>query len=1016
MSRSGCAILVAILASVCVPSIAQAQSAIAGVVKDASGAVLPGVTVDASSPALIEKSRAVATDGNGQYKIVDLRPGTYTVTFTLGGFQTIRREGLELPSEFTATVNADMKVGAIEETVTVSGAAPTVDVQSAAHVQVLDREAIDNLPTGRTIQGIGQIVVGINLSLPDVGGSRAAMQTYMSVHGLNASNNTVMIDGMMVNGLEANGAVQSYFNDAMSQEMSYQTSGIGADVSSGGVRLNLIPKDGGNRFSGSAGYANRPGRLQGDNLTPRLQAAGLTAGNSTEYISDFTAAEGGPVVKDRVWFFATARDYRTSNRISNTFFDGGAQGDDYNYIRDGLGRVTWQVSSRNKISGYYDRISKYRAHDMQSLYDPETASNVWTSPNYSTGSIKWTSTVTNRLLLEAGYAFNVEKRDVDMQPGVEKDRGTADWFAGASRTQAGVTLGARATAPSTAGQEYPTRYSYNVALSYVTGSHHVKFGANGTGGDFFHSTRANADLTEQFTNANTAAYINGGGPVAFSAPVSVVVRNTPVQSEERLNWDLGVFGMDTWTMRRLTVNAGLRWEYLNSQVVAQTSPAGRFVPARSAPENLNLPSWKDFAPRFQAVYDITGSGKTAVKFSLNRYNQAQTTSLAAGFNPLASKTATIPWTDLNGDGIAQGQRTWNADGSKTDCVYLTPGCEINLAQLAANFGLLSDAGTYGGYPRSWNLESGLELQHELFPRVSVSGAWFYGNFHNLTSTMNRNLSAADYTPVQIFNPQDGTPITIYNISAAAQGRATDNFTFVDPDRRDVFSSYEFQARARAGAGVLIFGGVSIERELLKNCTIAQTDPNLNRFCDQFNLPEGQNIPYTANWRLNASYPLPWLGITVSGTFQSNDGGARAESYQILRTTRYPDGSATYLAAGAPVPGCPSPCTPGGLVAPNLTLTTFNTTTIGSTAYTLLPLYPTGSQRYERLNQLDLKIAKSFKTRGVTISPTLELFNLNNSDKVITVASTSYALSGGAYLRPNSIVQGRIIGLAVQSRW
>src|SRR6476659_4806841 len=226
-----------------VPAIAYAQSAITGIVKDTSGAVLPGVTVEASSDVLIEKSKSAVTDGNGQYRIVDLRPGSYVVVYTLTGFQTLKREGIELPSEFTANVNVEMKIGAIEETIVVSAASPIVDVSSAAHIQVLDRDSLDNIPTGRTIQGIGQVIVGVNLSLPDVGGSRAAMQTYMSVHGQAAANNTVMVDGLSVNGLEANGAVQSYFNDAASQEMSYQTSAIGAETSSGGVRLNLIPRE-----------------------------------------------------------------------------------------------------------------------------------------------------------------------------------------------------------------------------------------------------------------------------------------------------------------------------------------------------------------------------------------------------------------------------------------------------------------------------------------------------------------------------------------------------------------------------------------------------------------------------------------------------------------------------------------------------------------------------------------------------------------------------------------------------
>jgi len=232
MLRRAVPLAVAAAFALLLPTIAHAQSAIAGVVKDASGAVLPGVTVEASSDVLIEKTRAVETDGSGQYKIVDLRPGTYIVTFSLSGFSTFRREGLELPTNFTATINADLKVGSLEESITVSGASPVVDVQTTVHTQVLARDTLDALPTGRTIQGLGQLVVGVALSIPDVGGTRAMQQTYMSTHGMTAANNTVLVDGMMVNGLQADGAVQSYFNDAMSTEVSYQTSGIGADTSS----------------------------------------------------------------------------------------------------------------------------------------------------------------------------------------------------------------------------------------------------------------------------------------------------------------------------------------------------------------------------------------------------------------------------------------------------------------------------------------------------------------------------------------------------------------------------------------------------------------------------------------------------------------------------------------------------------------------------------------------------------------------------------------------------------------
>lgn len=696
-------------------------------------------------------------------------------------------------------------------------------------------------------------------------------------------------------------------------------------------------------------------------------------------------------------------------------FDNGKQGDDYNYIRDAMVRLTWQASAHHKFSAYYDRVSKYRGHDMQSNYDPETAANVWTSPNYSTGSVKWTSPLTNRLMLEAGYAFNVELRNVDYEPGVEQTRGTDAWYAGASRTQTGVSLGVRTTAASSATKEWPRRYSYNVAASYVTGSHDFKFGVNGTGGTFFHAVRANGDLTEQFSDAD------------LTIAQSVVIRNTPVQSQERLSLDMGIYAMDTWKVKRLTINAGVREEWLRSGVSAFSAPVGRFVPARSAPSKTDLPNWRDLAPRFQAVYDLFGNAKTAVKFSMNRYDAAQTTSLATSFNALASKTsASIPWTDLNGDKVAQGQRTWNADGTAfTDCVYLAPGCEIQLSQLPANFGLLTDAGTYGGYPRNWNLETGLEVQHELLPRLSVTGTWYHGGYHNLTSTVNRAVTPADYTPVQIFSPLDGTPITIYDISAAASGRASDNLTSLDRSKKDIYNSYSAEFRARPGRA-LFFGGVSFERELFVNCAVGkQQNPNYLRFCDQTNLPKGQQVPYAANVRLNASYPLPWWGVTVSGTLQSNDGGARPFTYTIVRSgttvsTRYPDGSSAFLAAGLPVPACPSPCTAGAAL-PNLTLTSFGAEAASGTpgnvgAGSQLPLAPWGSVRYERLNQLDLKVSKTFRVRGVSISPSLEAFNINNSDKVITVASNSYAISGGAYLRPNSVVQGRIIGLSVQTRW
>src|SRR5947208_7002266 len=279
------------------PSQARAQSAIAGTVKDPTGAVLPGVTVEASSDALIEKTRSVVTNGQGQFTIVDLRPGVYSLSFSLPGFSGFKRDGIELPGNFTATINAELKVGGLEESVTVSGQSPVVDVQSAARTTVLSRETLDSIPTGRTIQSVGQRVVGVALNVPDVGGARAMQQTYTSVHGLSASQVTTQVDGMMVNGLDGDGAVQNYFNNRMSQEMSYQAAGAGSDVSGGGVRLNMIPKEGGNRYSGAFFGAWSDGAWQSNNLTQSLKDRGLSVPDRISKIYDFNGSFGGPLQK-----------------------------------------------------------------------------------------------------------------------------------------------------------------------------------------------------------------------------------------------------------------------------------------------------------------------------------------------------------------------------------------------------------------------------------------------------------------------------------------------------------------------------------------------------------------------------------------------------------------------------------------------------------------------------------------------------------------------------------------------
>ena len=392
------------------PATAHAQSAIAGVVRDVSGAVLPGVTVEAASDALIEKTRSVATDGQGQYKIVDLRPGVYTVTFTLPGFSTVKREGVELPTNFTATINGELKVGALEETVNVTGASPVVDVQSAVQQVVMSRQVLDAVPTGRSVPTLGALLPGARLALPDVGGTSGMQNRDLTVHGSDGRDTTFQVDGMTLNGIEGDGSVQSYFNEMMFEEVNYQTSAINAEVSAGGVRANMIPKDGGNTFRGTAFLSGANSSFQSKN-DEEARAQGLAAPDALNKVWDFNIAEGGPIKRDRLWFFASYRDWGVYQYIANSFFKNGDQTVDNASIRSGMARLTTSFGGKHKVAGYVDRIRKFRGHENSAPAGyaiAGEATDIRAPKQYYTSEIKYTGTLTSRLLVEAGFAINNE--------------------------------------------------------------------------------------------------------------------------------------------------------------------------------------------------------------------------------------------------------------------------------------------------------------------------------------------------------------------------------------------------------------------------------------------------------------------------------------------------------------------------------------------------------------------------------------------------------------------------------
>ncbi|MGH9145014.1 MAG: carboxypeptidase regulatory-like domain-containing protein [Vicinamibacterales bacterium] len=939
------------------PAAALAQSAIAGLVRDSTGAVMPGVTVEAASPALIEKVRSVVTDGQGQYKIVDLRPGVYSVTFTLPGFNTVKREAVELPTNFTATINADLRVGSLEETVTVSGLSPVVDVQNAVQQTVLTRQVLDAVPTGRSIPSLGALLSGARLALPDVGGMSGMQNRDLTVHGSDGRDTTFQVDGMTLNGIEGDGSVQSYFNEAMFEEISYQTSAISAEVSAGGVRANMIPKDGGNAFKGTMFLSGANQSLQSSN-SDDARAKGLAAPDSLNKVWDFNAAEGGPISKDRLWFFTSYRDWGVYQYIANSFFKNGDQTVDDANIRSGVVRLTTQLGAKNKVSVYLDRIRKFRGHENSAPAGyaiAGEATDIRAPKQYYTTEAKWTSTVSSKLLIEAGMAINNESYTLEPLPG------------SVGVTPRRDTILQTAYAAYDGGLYYrePVRRTFVGSASYVTGSHAIKAGIQYGNGYFFRQRREAADLIQLYRSG---------------VPAQVIIHNTPQDSLQMMNQDQGIYAQDTWTLGRLTINPGVRFEHFNGSIGERGVAAGRFVPARHFDAVPDVPDWNDVAPRFGFAWDIRGNGKTAVKFGIGKYVRAYSTGFAETYDPNFYSSATLTWNDLNKDDTAQGAR---------GCVYLTAGCEIDFSTLAANFGTKPTQNPAPGLSRPYQIETNASVQREIVAGTSVTVSYFRRDYKNLIWSDNLGIDPSDYTPVPVLSPT-GETVTIYDLNPAKASA----LNLLDNNSPTNYRKYtgvdvNFNSRMR---GLTLFGGVSMGHQVSNTCQVE--DPNQLRFCDQ--APFG--IPYYKQLKLSGSYALPWA-LQVSGTFQSYPGDARNSTV---------DGT-TALNNGTILAEDPSLRTVWSIDRTTFKALTGQTLTQSSVN---VPLNAPGTKFLDRQNQLDVRLTRSFKIRGINLQAQVDAYNALNTGVVLTSVQTF----GSALDRPASILQGRLFRFGMQAKF
>jgi carboxypeptidase family protein len=1008
-AKAASCIFSCLLILVLLPLAASAQSTIEGFVKDTSGAVMPGVTVTAASAALIEKSRTVVTNGQGRYEIIDLRPGTYSVSFASPGFKTVRRDGIDLPANVSVPVYVEMGVGAVGETVEVQAEAPVVDVENAANKQLLTRDVQDSIPVARNMQAMGGLIPGIQLhnaqgGNPDVGGSQQMEQTYIQGHGSAAVNTTVLLDGMNINSNYIDGTIQNYVDNAIIQQATYQTSGITAEVSAGGALVNQIPKDGGNQFHGDIFLSGtgQGGWWQANNISPGLlnrvrfftnNPNATFNGNSIVHIEDFDGSVGGPILKDRLWFLSSFRYQSTYDAVAGVTYPDGSPGVEDQYIKQGVLRLSWQINSKNKFSGTYDRIQKFKGHELTGVSpvpdNPAVSAQRRGPPFYYVAQGKWTRIQTSKLLFEAGFSTDIIHYSVIYLPGEEEVPFTDKWFSHVSKVNQFTNR--RSNAPAVQSFFLPDRRNLSGAVSYFTGTHNIRVGVQDAWGKNDRVSSLNGDLYE---NYNIVA--------GTLQPVSVTAFNTPIAVRERVNADLGIFAMDTWHIRRLALTYGVRWEYERSSVEPSAINGGRFVGARSFPQiNCDtikgLGCWKTWAPRVGVVYDFFGNGKTAVKAGFGKYNAPEATGYLARFDPMVLSTDTRVWQDkdlsgkslaTNGDGIAQD----NEIGPSTNPNF---GKLTNIPKLDPHF------------KREYNLQYSAGVTHQLKPGVSLTFNWFRRTDYNQTLLQNQAVDpVADWTPFNLINPLDGSTITAYNLNKNAFGRPTQFFqTNADQGlARNTYTGYEMGAVGRLPHGGHVFGGWTIERitDIRCDATIGTTidgsnvtnsslnDPNSLRFCD-----ESGKIPFRSDVKVAGNMPI-WKGIEGSVAFQSAPEFEKYVNWDVTANTTYP----------ADCAGCPA--------GQKLFATGFLTNPTER-----IQLSVPGSRYNDRLNELDLGIKRTFAFREkYHLQAQLDVFNVTNSNTVLIETqslgnSIKPFVLGGFGGNPQGVLQPRLLRLALQ---
>jgi hypothetical protein len=963
------------------------QASIAGAVHDSSGAVLPGVSVEASSPVLIEKSRAAISDDTGRYRIAGLTPGTYTVTFTLQGFSTVRREGIVLTGSLTAAIDVEMRIGSLEETVTVRGESPIVDVQSAKEQRVIGSDTFTAIPGSRNYHNLVVLVPGLNAGGQNVGGINGPAPLNVGGHGGAPAEGRFNVDGLGVNGSSGGGTL--YVTDtANAAEVTIDVTGGLGEAEAGGPVINVVPKTGGNAFAGSGFAAGSKGSLQGSNFDDGLIAAGLREPGKLNKLWETNGAIGGPIVKDKFWFFLTGRYQGTQRYVAGMYINKNAGNpNSFTYdpdfsqqaISDGVWegttlRTTWQISARQKLNLFWDE-----QHMCRNCWGGGSAT---TSPEAQDGSqninfihayqASYTAPLTSRILVDAGFGA--------VNPSYGNPRDGFDRSIVRTVEQAGAipNLAYRSMFWDQVRSFTPR---YRAALSYVTGAQNLKFGFE----------TYNNISTRNYQRGTGLQYrLNNGVPNQLTMLLNDFTENARVRN-------VGIFAQNRWTIRRVTLEGGVRYENAVSNSPEQVIGPSRFVPTPIVfPAQDIVKGYNDITLRGGAAIDLTGDGKTSLKISGGQYGDpAQWAGIFIEPNPARTR--------FGGGVPPQTTRSW-ADANRNyipDCDLLNPLANGECGPSAnQNFGRLSTpAATYdpavlegwGVRPANWQV--GISVQREVMSRVSVEAGYHRRNFDSFlntdpitststltttfTATDNRAVTPADYNPYSVPVPVDprlprsgGYVISnLYDISPAAFGK-TDNFisratNYGSP--RNYWHGVDVQVNARLRS-LTLQGGTSTGHVVNDTCDLVIDNPSTYDCHKAY--------PFQTEIRGLAIYTLPKIDVQVSGTLQSRPGPEITALWNV----------------------------PASVIAQSL-----GRAPSGNVANVPINILTAGELYGDRITQVDMRVAKLLKFGRLRTNVGVDVYNLLNSNVPLGYVTTY----GTTWRNPNSVLDARFAKISAQ---